>query len=140
MQPKVVGVVIAADAIPLIHREDMMRWLLRPHSKSIPLLVADLSPSTSPAALREWSRGRIEDVQACGNGNLSQNAFVHIDRVEGITVGAKQSRPSAISCASNVSSDLGGRSLCERSWKSWTVLITFQFSSKMCRVENPSLL
>lgn len=84
-QPKVVGVVIAADAIPFIHREDMMRWLLRPHSKSVPLLVADLSTTTSAVALSEWSRGQIEDVRACGNGNLSQNAFVRIDRVEGIT-------------------------------------------------------
>jgi peptidoglycan/xylan/chitin deacetylase (PgdA/CDA1 family) len=85
MQPDVVGVVIAADAIPFVHREDMMQWLSRPHSTSIPLLVADLSPATSSVALREWSRGRVDDVQACGNGNLSRNAFVHIDRVEGIT-------------------------------------------------------
>ncbi len=85
MQPEVVGVVIAADAIPLIHREDMMRWLSRPHSKSIPLLVADLSPTTSPVALKEWSQGQIESIHVCGDGNLSQNAFVHIDRVEGVT-------------------------------------------------------
>ncbi len=85
MQPKVVGVVITADALPLIHREDMMRWLSRPHSKSIPLLVADLSPITSPVALNEWSRGQIENIHVCGDGNLSQNAFVHIDRVEGVT-------------------------------------------------------
>lgn len=85
MQPNVVGVVIAADAIPLIHREDMMRWLSRPHSKSVPLLVADLSAATSPVALSEWSRGQIENVRACGNDNLSRNAFVHIDRVEGMT-------------------------------------------------------
>lgn len=84
-QPKVVGVVIAADAIPLIHREDMMRWLSRPHSKSVPLLVADLSSATSPLALSEWSRGQIENIHACGNDNLSQNAFVHVNRVEGIT-------------------------------------------------------
>ena len=86
MQPRVVGVVIAGDAIPLIRREDMTRWLSRPHSKSIPLLVADLSPATSPVALREWSRGQVEDAQECGNGNLSRSAFVHIDRVEGITL------------------------------------------------------
>src|SRR5690242_10224274 len=85
MQPEVVGVVIAADAIPLIRRDAMMRWLSRPHSKSIPLLVADLSPSTSRAVLNEWSHGQIEGVQACGNGNLSPNAFVRIDPVEGIT-------------------------------------------------------
>jgi hypothetical protein len=85
MQPQVVGVVIAADAIPLIHRRDMMRWLSRPHSKSIPLLVADVSPTTSPVALSEWSRGQVQNANVCGNGNLSQNAFVHIDRVEGIT-------------------------------------------------------
>jgi len=85
MQPKVVAVVIAADAIPLIHREDMMRWLSRPHSKAVPLLVADLSPTTSPVALREWSGGQIEKIDACGNDSLSQNAFVHIDRVEGVT-------------------------------------------------------
>lgn len=85
VQPDVVGVVIAADAIPLIRRDGMMRWLSRPHSKSIPLLVADLSPATSPVALREWSRGQIEDVESCDNGNLSQNAFVHIDRAVGIT-------------------------------------------------------
>ncbi len=84
-QPNVVGVVIAADAIPLIHREDMMRWLMRPHSKSIPLLVADLSPTTSPAALHEWSQGKVEAIRACGIGKLSQNASVQIDRVEGIT-------------------------------------------------------
>jgi hypothetical protein len=84
-QPEVVGVVIAADAIPLVHREDVVHWLSRPHSKSVPLLIADLSPTSSPAALREWSRGQIEKVHACGNGHLSQNAFVHIDRVEGIT-------------------------------------------------------
>lgn len=85
MHPKVVAVVIAADAIPLIHREDMMRWLSRPHSKSVPLLIADLSTTTSPVALTEWSRGQIENVHACGNDSLSQNAFIHIDRVEGIT-------------------------------------------------------
>lgn len=85
MQPDVVGVVIAADAIPFISRDGMMRWVSRPHSKSIPLLVADLSPATSRAALSEWSRGRVEEVQACGSGNLSENAFVHIDLVEGIT-------------------------------------------------------
>lgn len=85
MQPDVVGVVVAADAIPLIRRDIMMRWLSRPHSQSIPLLVADLSPATSRAALSEWSRGRVENVQACGNGNLSPNAFVHIERVGGIT-------------------------------------------------------
>ena len=82
-QTQVVGVVIAADAIPLIHREDMMKWLSRPHSKSIPLLVADLSPATSAVALSEWSRGLVNDPHVCGG--LSQNAVVHIDRVEGIT-------------------------------------------------------
>ena len=84
-QPEVVGVVIAADAIPLVRREDVMHWLLRPHSKSVPLLIADLSPTSSPGVLREWSRGQIEGVNACEDGKLSQNAFVHIDRVEGIT-------------------------------------------------------
>jgi hypothetical protein len=84
-QSNVVGVVIAADAIPFMHRQDMEQWLSRPGSRSIPLLVADLSPATSAVALNEWSQGHLQNAHACGNGNLSQNAFVHIDRVEGIT-------------------------------------------------------
>lgn len=58
-QKATAAVAIAADALPRVDEQSMLRRLNRRPGGSVPLLILGLTPETDPAVLRAWSGGAV---------------------------------------------------------------------------------
>src|SRR5437868_5469516 len=71
---KSVAVIISADALPALDRDQILRALRR-KERSQPLMIAGVREQTNPALLRWWSAGTIE---GCVKSTVRENAWYEL--------------------------------------------------------------
>lgn len=77
-ESSIVGVVIAADALSVLRRQETLA-VIRGHARPTPLLITGITERTDPIALREWSRGAITACSRSGMGSRERSYVVSTD-------------------------------------------------------------
>jgi hypothetical protein len=72
-QQSTVAVAIAARALPLLDRQEVLKAMHRGHNPNIPLLIFGVEKDADPAALAAWSNGEIIGASSITNSSSKRS-------------------------------------------------------------------
>ncbi|HTS05634.1 MAG TPA: hypothetical protein VMP68_08630 [Candidatus Eisenbacteria bacterium] len=82
-QRTTVAVAIAADALPQVNRNQLLRALRRQSIGSVPLLIIGLTPASDPGLLKTWSGGAVLGCKRLAGQSQLRYAFAHVQDLTG---------------------------------------------------------
>jgi hypothetical protein len=81
-QQSTVAVAIAARALPLLDRQDVLKAIHRGHNANIPLLIFGVEQDADPAALAAWSNGEIIGTSSTTTSSSKRSyVFGHVQEL-----------------------------------------------------------
>lgn len=80
---QVVGVVIGADALPVVNEAELLDAMKRSAGSGIPLLVLGVGPDVNSSLLKAWSGGAASGSIRIENSSSSDYVFSRIDGLTG---------------------------------------------------------
>lgn len=80
--PKTIAVVLVADVLPFLNRQQILAAMRRKDAGSIPLLIGGIDEQTDAELLRTWSAGAITD---CKTSTIQKGTGYRLASVNGVT-------------------------------------------------------